>query len=54
MGSLMGDIGSFLGVGNNGNAQDGEQHQRRRQEQSDSQDFIQQLRLGLIPADGDE
>ena len=41
--------------GHNGHAQDGEQRQRRQQqEQSDSVDFIQQLRLGLIPADGDE
>ena len=41
--------------GHNGHGQDGEQQQRRRQqEQSDSVDFIQQLRLGLIPTDGDE
>ena len=39
--------------GHNGHAQDGEQRQRR-QKQDDSVDFIQQLRLGLIPADGDE
>ena len=41
--------------GSNGHGQDGEHHQRRQQrEQSDGVDFIQQLRLGLIPADGDE
>ena len=40
--------------GHNGHAQDGEQHQRRQQEQTGSQDFIQQLRLGLIPADGED
>ena len=41
--------------GRNGHAQDGEQqHRRRQQEQTDSVDFIQQLRLGLIPADGEE
>ena len=40
--------------GHNGHAQDGEHQQRRRQEQTGSQDFIQQLRLGLIPADGEE
>ena len=40
--------------GHNGHAQDGEHRQRRQQEQSGGQDFIQQLRLGLIPADGEE
>ena len=40
--------------GHNGSAQDGEHRQRRQQEQSGGQDFIQQLRLGLIPVDGDE
>ena len=40
--------------GHNGHAQDGEHRQRRQQEQSGSQDFIQQLRLGLVSADGDE
>ena len=41
--------------GHNGHAQDGEHRQRRQQqEQSGGVDFIQQLRLGLIPADGDE
>ena len=39
--------------GRNGHAQDGEHRQRRQQEQPGSQDFIQQLRLGLIPADGE-
>ena len=39
--------------GHNGHAQDGEHRQRRQQEQTDSVDFIQQLRLGLIPADGE-
>ena len=41
--------------GRNGHAQDGEQQNRRRQqEQNDGVDFIQQLRLGLIPAGGEE
>ena len=40
--------------GHNGHAQDGEQQHQRRQKQDGSVDFIQQLRLGLIPADGDE
>ena len=40
--------------GHNGHAQDGEHRRRRQQEQSGSQDFIQQLRLGLIPVDGEE
>ena len=40
--------------GHNGHAQDGEHKQHRQQEQTDSRDFIQQLRLGLIPVDGDE
>ena len=40
--------------GHNGHAQDGGQRRQRRQEQSGSQDFIQQLRLGLIPMDGGE
>ena len=40
--------------GHNGHAQDGEQRHQRRQKQDDSVDFIHQLRLGLIPADGDE
>ena len=40
--------------GHNGHAQDGEQQHQRRQKQDNSVDFIQQLRLGLIPADGEE
>ena len=40
--------------GHNGHAQDGERRDRRQQEQAGSQDFIQQLRLGLIPAEADE
>ena len=40
--------------GHNGHGQDGEQQHQRRQKQDGSVDFIQQLRLGLIPADGDE
>lgn len=40
--------------GHNGHAQDGQQQRRQRQEPANSQDFIQQLRLGLIPVDGDE
>ena len=39
--------------GHNGHAQDGEHRQRRQQEQAGSQDFMQQLRLGLIPTDGE-
>ena len=39
--------------GHNGHAQDGERQHHRRQRQDDSVDFVQQLRLGLIPADGD-
>ena len=40
--------------GHNGHAQDGQEQRRHQQEQTSSQDFIQQLRLGLIPMDGDE
>ena len=40
--------------GHNGHAQDGEQQHRRQHKQDGSVDFIQQLRLGLIPADGEE
>ena len=40
--------------GHNGHAQDGGQQHRRQQRQTDSVDFIQQLRLGLISTDGDE
>ena len=39
--------------GHNGHAQDGEQRQRRQHKQTDSQDFIHQLRLGLVSVDGD-
>ena len=39
--------------GHNGHAQDGQQERRRRQEHTSSQDFMQQLRLGLIPTDGE-
>lgn len=39
--------------GRNGHAQDGQQRRHQRHEQTSSQDFIQQLRLGLIPLDGD-
>ena len=37
--------------GHNGHAQDG-QERRQRREHTSSQDFMQQLRLGLIPDDG--
>ena len=41
--------------GHNGHAQDGGQQRRRQQrEHSGGVDFIQQLRLGLIPADGEK
>lgn len=39
--------------GHNGHAQDGQQERRQRREHTASQDFIQQLRLGLIPTDGE-
>lgn len=39
--------------GHNGHAQDGGQRRRQRQEQTGGQDFIQQLRLGLIPMDSE-
>ena len=39
--------------GHNGHAQDGQERRRRQQEPASSQDFMQQLRLGLIPADGE-
>jgi len=38
--------------GHNGHAQDGQQRRRQR-EHTNTQDFMQQLRLGLIPADGE-
>ena len=39
--------------GHNGHAQDGQQERRQRRGHTSSQDFMQQLRLGLIPADGE-
>ena len=39
--------------GHNGHAQDGQQERRQRRGNPSSQDFIQQLRLGLIPTDGE-
>lgn len=39
--------------GHNGHAQDGQQERRRQQQHSNPQDFMQQLRLGLIPTDGE-
>ena len=40
--------------GRNGHAQDGrEQERRQRRSHTSSQDFMQQLRLGLIPMDGE-
>ena len=40
--------------GHNGHAQDGqEQERRQRRAHTSSQDFMQQLRLGLIPMDGE-
>lgn len=39
--------------GHNGHAQDG-QERRQRREHTGSQDFIQQLRLGLIPTGGED
>lgn len=38
--------------GHNGHAQDGQDRRRRQHEPASTQDFIQQLRLGLIPDDG--
>lgn len=40
--------------GHNGHAQDGQERRQRRQEPAGGQDFIQQLRLGLLPTDGDD
>ena len=41
--------------GHNGHAQDGqERRQQRREHTSSPQDFMQQLRLGLIPMDGED
>lgn len=39
--------------GHNGHAQDEQRERRRQREHTSSQDFMQQLRLGLIPADGE-
>ncbi|MDE6260560.1 MAG: flagellar hook-length control protein FliK [Oscillospiraceae bacterium] len=39
--------------GHNGHAQDGQERRRRQHEQTNPQDFMQQLRLGLIPTDGE-
>ena len=38
--------------GHNGHAQDGQERRRQQREHTSSQDFMQQLRLGLIPTDG--
>ena len=38
--------------GRNGHAQDGQERRRRQQEHTSPEDFMQQLRLGLIPDDG--
>ena len=40
--------------GQGGHPQDGEHRRHRQQEEPASEEFIHQLRLGLIPADGDE
>lgn len=37
--------------GHNGHAQDGQERRRQHQEHTSPQDFMQQLRLGLIPVD---
>lgn len=37
--------------GRNGHAQDGQERRQQRREHTSAQDFMQQLRLGLIPAD---
>lgn len=39
--------------GRNGHAQDGQRERRQQREHTSSQDFMQQLRLGLIPAEGE-
>lgn len=39
--------------GHNGHAQDGQERRQQRREHTSTQDFMQQLRLGLIPADGE-
>ena len=40
--------------GHNGHGGQNQEQRRPRQEQHNSQDFVQQLRLGLIPADGED
>lgn len=40
--------------GHNGHAQNGQERRRQQREHTSSQDFIQQLRLGLIPTDGED
>ncbi len=39
--------------GSSGHAQDGQREHRRQRGRASSQDFMQQLRLGLIPTDGE-
>ena len=39
--------------GHNGHAQDGQERRQQRREHTSTQDFMQQLRLGLIPTDGE-
>lgn len=39
--------------GHNGHAQDQQQERRQQREHTSTQDFMQQLRLGLIPGDGE-
>ena len=38
--------------GHNGHAQDGQERRRQQREHTSPEDFMQQLRLGLIPDDG--
>ena len=42
---------NFQQDGRNGEQREPQQHQRREEEQQNGQDFLQQLRLGLIPLD---
>ena len=39
--------------GHNGHAQDGQERRQQRQQHASPEDFMQQLRLGLIPTDGE-
>ena len=39
--------------GHNGHAQDGQERRQHRQQHTSPEDFMQQLRLGLIPTDGE-